>query len=70
MSSRQSPPHVASLASRYPAEAFGPYAVEPDPPEDWLSEDCVCGQCFGCPDDWHWGDDLPCQCTPDCALPS
>lgn len=20
-----------------------------------------------CPDDWHWGDDLPCSCTPDCA---
>lgn len=23
---------------------------------------------FECPDDWHWGDDLPCGCTPDCAL--
>lgn len=21
-----------------------------------------------CPDGWHWGDDVPCACTPDCAL--
>lgn len=31
-------------------------------------EGCVCGECFHCPDGWHWGDDLPCSCTPDCAL--
>lgn len=21
-----------------------------------------------CPDGWHRGDELPCSCTPDCAL--
>jgi hypothetical protein len=30
---------------------------------------CVCGEHFYCPDGWHSGDDLPCSCTPDCALP-
>jgi hypothetical protein len=29
---------------------------------------CVCGEHFYCPDGWHSGDDLPCSCTPDCAL--
>jgi hypothetical protein len=29
---------------------------------------CECGQCFDCPDGWHHGDDLPCGCTPSCAL--
>jgi hypothetical protein len=31
-------------------------------------ERCECGGCFDCPDGWHWGDDLPCACTPDCVL--
>lgn len=31
-------------------------------------EACVCGCCTECPDGWHWGEDLPCSCTPDCAL--
>lgn len=31
-------------------------------------EACICGEHFECPDDWHWGEDLPCSCTPDCAL--
>lgn len=32
-------------------------------------EACICGACFDCPDGWHWSDDeLPCACTPDCAL--
>jgi hypothetical protein len=29
---------------------------------------CVCGECYDCPDGWHRGEDLPCSCTPDCAL--
>lgn len=59
---------MQSLASRCPAAAFVPYPVEPSRKEDWLMEACTCGNCFGCPDDWHWGDELPCACTPDCAL--
>lgn len=31
-------------------------------------ESCVCGECFDCPDGWHYGDDNPCSCTADCAL--
>lgn len=31
-------------------------------------ESCICGEHFDCPDGWHWGDDLPCSCTADCAL--
>lgn len=31
-------------------------------------EACVCGEHNYCPDGWHYGDDLPCSCTPDCAL--
>lgn len=29
---------------------------------------CVCGGHYFCPDGWHTGDELPCSCTPDCAL--
>lgn len=29
---------------------------------------CTCGQHFDCPDGWHDEADLPCSCTPDCAL--
>lgn len=29
---------------------------------------CICGEHFECPDGWHYGDDLPCSCTADCAL--
>ena len=31
-------------------------------------EACVCGRHRDCPDGWHYGDELPCSCTPDCAL--
>lgn len=31
-------------------------------------ESCVCGDCYDCPDGWHYGGDLPCSCTADCAL--
>jgi hypothetical protein len=31
-------------------------------------ERCVCGRHYHCPDGWHRGEDLPCGCTPDCAL--
>lgn len=31
-------------------------------------ESCICSKHFDCPDGWHWGNDLPCSCTPDCAL--
>lgn len=31
-------------------------------------ERCICGEHRDCPDGWHSGDDLPCSCTPDCAL--
>lgn len=31
-------------------------------------EACVCGAHFDCPDGWHDDADLPCSCTPDCAL--
>lgn len=31
-------------------------------------ERCIDGKCFECPDGWHYGDDLPCPCTPDCVL--
>jgi hypothetical protein len=30
---------------------------------------CACGECFDCPDGWHWApEDLPCACTADCAI--
>lgn len=37
MSSRHAPPHVRRLASRFPAEAYRPYAVDPSEPVrcDW-----------------------------------
>ena len=41
-----------------------------DPPESDgrpTLEGCVCGRCFDCPDGWHYGLDLPCSCTPECA---
>ena len=31
-------------------------------------EKCICGEHDACPDGWHWGADVPCGCTPDCAL--
>ena len=31
-------------------------------------EACICGEHFDCPDGWHGDDELPCSCTPDCAL--
>lgn len=31
-------------------------------------EKCICGEHRDCPDGWHYEDDLPCSCTPDCAL--
>ena len=39
--------------------------------ETWpfLLENCICGEHVDCPDGWHRRDQLPCSCTPDCALP-
>lgn len=31
-------------------------------------EACICGEHFDCPDGWHDEDEMPCSCTPDCAL--
>lgn len=31
-------------------------------------EACICGEHYHCPDGRHYGEDLPCSCTPDCAL--
>lgn len=31
-------------------------------------EKCICGKHCDCPDGWHAFDELPCSCTPDCAL--
>lgn len=31
-------------------------------------ESCICGQCYDCPDGYHYHRrDLPCSCTADCA---
>lgn len=43
-----------------------------EPPDPDPLEACTGGtpECphTECPDGWHEGDDLPCACTPDCAL--
>jgi hypothetical protein len=46
MSSRHAPPHVPSLASRFPAEAFRDYPVEPEPETHYALDDGdICGWC-------------------------
>jgi hypothetical protein len=61
---------VTALAPKQPARVAidVPDTAEALDTERLPLESCVCGEHFDCPDGWHYGDDLPCACTADCAL--